>query len=508
MTKKVMQKSDIGTLAAVDLGSNSFHVVIGRYLQDEIRVIDKLSEKVQLALGLDKEDNLDEPSQQRALECLQRFSQRLVGIDKEHIRVIGTNTMRVAKNSQEFLEKAEQILGYPIEVVSGREEARLIYLGVSHTVADHEGMRLVIDIGGGSTELIVGERFEAIILESLHMGCVSFSKQFFPNGEVTEKRLQKAITTARQELLNVQKQFKKYGRLNCVGSSGSIRAIARVLQANEWDADKITRKSLDRLYKKISKYKHFDEIDLPGFDNSRRNTFHAGFAILYAVFEALNIDTMLISEGALREGAMYDLIGRIQHEDVRERTILGLMNRYLVDVEHANRVKTTALVLFEQVAESGGLNKDLYADMLRWAAMTHEIGLAISHTHFQQHGAYVMQFSDLPGFSRHEQLMLATLIRLHRRKFMKAHLIGFNRKDALALEQLALLLRFAVLIQRSRSDEEIPEIKIQMKENKIHLCFPEGWLESHPLTRADLEIEQEMLATEGYTIVLDVLQAW
>ncbi len=501
MTKKVddLQESDL--LAAVDLGSNSFHLVIARQMQSEIRVIDKLSEKVQLALGLDAKNFLDEPSQIRALDCLMRFSERLEGVAASRIRVVGTNTLRVAKNGQQFLMKAEKSLGYPIEIISGREEARLVFLGVAHSMADDGGSRLVIDIGGGSTELIIGEKFEAMMLESLSMGCVAYAKRFFPNGEVSEKRMQKAITRARRELLMVQKSFKKQAWTSCVGSSGSIRAISKVLRLGGWSDQVITKKGMDKLYKKLLRYKHFDEIDLVGLDSARRNTFHAGFSVLYAIFQALEIEELLISDGALREGVMYDLMGRIQHEDVRERTTLSLMERYFVDAEHADRIKSTALILYDQIADHCGVDSIFYYDMLRWAAMVHEIGLAISHTQFQQHGAYLLQYSDLSGFSRYEQQVLAVLVRLHRRKFTKALLANFNDEVADGLLMLIILLRLSVLLHRARSDDTIP-VKIQVKSQQILLEFPASWLDSRPLTHADLESEQDYLRSEGFELVL------
>ena len=310
-------------LAAIDLGSNSFHMMLARLTQGELKPIDVMSEKVQLAAGLDANKELTPAAQQRGLECLSRFAQRIVSLPRSSVRIVGTNALREAKNAHVFMEQAEKILGTPLEIISGREEARLIYLGVSHTLADDHGKRLVIDIGGGSTEFIIGERFEPQELESLHMGCVSFTKRFFPDGVINETRFNQAKTAAMQELLAIRGRYAELGWRNSVGSSGTIKAVRNALVSNGLSDEAITAQGLKKLEEKLLEFSSVDDIDLVDVKPERRAVLPAGIAILSGIFESLKIDKMEYSHGALREGLLYDTIGRFEHEDVRARTKIG-----------------------------------------------------------------------------------------------------------------------------------------------------------------------------------------
>ena len=377
-------------LAAIDMGSNSFHLAIARVDHGEVKKVASMSEKVQLAAGLDENKNLTEAAQQRGLACLSRFVGRLGSVQPNRLRIVATNALRQAKNGHEFIQKAAEILPKHIEIIAGREEARLIYLGVSHTMVN-SGRRLVIDIGGGSTELIIGEEFEPIHTESLQMGCVAFTKAFFVDGEINQKSFDKAVVAARKELSGIANTYKEAGWDTVVGSSGTIKACRQITVNMGWSNEKeeLTRDGLDKLKEKLLKYKHVAEMEFDGLKEDRRAVLPAGIAILYAIFDVLELDKLVYSDGALREGVMYDLLGRFQHEDIRDRSVQALMGRYNADPKQAERVVNMAQHLFDGVADSLKLTTE-DSDLLRRAAYLHEIGLAISHAGYHRHGAYLL----------------------------------------------------------------------------------------------------------------------
>ncbi|WP_299182126.1 exopolyphosphatase [uncultured Neptuniibacter sp.] len=486
------ENQDEQLLAAIDLGSNSFHIVVAQLDQGELRTIDVLSDKVQLAAGIDAKRHLTDEAKQRGLDCLSRFAQRVKDLPRDAVRVVGTNALREAKNSREFIEEAEKILGTPLEIIAGREEARLIYLGVAHTLADDQGSRLVIDIGGGSTEFIIGERFEPKVMESLHMGCVSFSKRFFSDGTLSHKNFKRAQTAALQELQSLRSHYLELGWSSAVGASGTIKAVRNACHSCGYSSDRITLSALHKLRDKVLSFEHSDQIDIEGIKPERKKVLPAGIAILCAIFEALEIDEMSFSEGALREGVLYDMTGRLRHEDVRDRTINALMQRHHVDQEQADRVEQTALLAWAQVKESWQLSRKHY-DMLSWAARTHEIGLTIAHSQFHKHSAYLLTHSDLPGFTTHEQRQLAALVRGHRRKFPKDEFKALPKRLQEPYRRLCVLLRLAVVLHRSRSKDRLPAISFATENKKLLVEFPENWLAHHPLTLADLEQEAEYL---------------
>lgn len=480
-------------MAAIDLGSNSFHMVIARQEHQELRILESLSEKVQLGAGLDKKNNLTEEVQLRALDCLAKFAQRINDIPRENIRVVGTNTLRVARNARSFLAKVDDLLGVDVEIVAGREEARLIYLGVSHYLPDDCGdNRLVVDIGGGSTEFIIGSGFEAQETESLHMGCVSYSQRFFANGNISEAAFDKAVLSARQEVVTIQAAYRKLGWQQTVGASGTVKAIALVCEANGWSQQGITWEGLQQIRKALLKVDQAQDLRLKGLREDRRLIFPAGTAILFAIFEQLKLTEMTLAAGALREGALYDLLGRAGQEDVRERSIGAMMARYSVDGVQAERVVNTALMLFDQVKGSLALEHEHWRDTLRWAAWLHEVGQAVSHTQFHKHGAYLISNSDLPGFSRQEQEGLALLVRGHRRKIPQ---LEFEVEDGDQFFLLSLILRLAVCLHHARSEEPLPGVKLSIEKQTWSLNFPNQWLEEYPLTRMDLEQEVEYLSS-------------
>ncbi|TCM66726.1 exopolyphosphatase/guanosine-5'-triphosphate,3'-diphosphate pyrophosphatase [Acinetobacter calcoaceticus] len=477
-------------LAAIDMGSNSFHLAIARVDHGEVKKVASMSEKVQLAAGLDENKNLTEAAQQRGLACLARFVGRLSSVQSNRLRIVATNALRQAKNGHEFIQKAAEILPKPIEIIAGREEARLIYLGVSHTLAN-SGRRLVIDIGGGSTELIIGEAFEPIHTESLQMGCVAYTQAHFANGEISSKEFDRAVVSARKELSGIANTYKTEGWDTVVGSSGTIKACRQITINMGWSDEKenLTREGLEKLKDKLLKYKHVSELEFDGLKDDRRSVLPAGLAILFAIFDVLGIDKLVYSDGALREGVMYDLLGRFQHEDVRDRSVQALMGRYGADLKQARRVLDTAQHLFDNVAVKLNLNVD-DSDLLRRAAYLHEIGLAISHGGYHRHGAYLLQHSDIPGFSQIDQNHLSHLVGHHRRKLRVDEKADVSKSGGQKLLSLCLLMRLAVLLNHSRSDEMLPAIELQVLDGQQWQLSVSGDAKQWPLLVADLLDEQ------------------
>lgn len=477
-------------LAAIDMGSNSFHLAIARVDHGEVKKVASMSEKVQLAAGLDENKNLTEAAQQRGLACLARFVGRLSSVQAKRMRIVATNALRQAKNGHEFIQKAAEILPKPIEIIAGREEARLIYLGVSHTMAN-SGRRLVIDIGGGSTELIIGEEFEPIHTESLQMGCVAFTKAYFSDGEINQKNFDKAVVAARKELSGIANTYKTAGWDTVVGSSGTIKACRQIIVNMGWsDAqENLTREGLEKLKEKLLKFKHISEVDFDGLKEDRRAVLPAGLAILYAVFDVLELNKLVYSDGALREGVMYDLLGRFQHEDIRDRSVQALMGRYNADPKQAERVVKTAQHLFDGVAKTLNLNSE-DSDLLRRAAYLHEIGLAISHAGYHRHGAYLLQHSDIAGFSQIDQNHLSHLVAHHRRKLRSDSRVDVMKVGGSKLVYLSLLLRLAVLLNHSRSDEMLPAIELSVDNEQQWQLSVSGDAKQWPLLVADLHDEQ------------------
>ena len=480
-------------LAAVDLGSNRFHMIVARVLDGQLHIVDRLQEMVRLAAGLDDHHRLDKDSRARALACLARFGERLRDLPPEGVRAVGTNTLRRASNADKFLEDAELALGHAIHVISGQEEARLIYQGMARPMPADAGARLVLDIGGGSTEIILGEDQRAVIMESLHMGCVSLTREYFSDGRISAKAMARARTAAALEFQPIKAQFIAHGWQAAYGTSGTIRAIGTVIKARRDDDDAITPVSLEKLQDALLSLHDVQSVAmLEGVSAERAPVFPGGVAILMAAFEAFGIDRLEVAEGALREGLLYDLLGRIGHEDERERTITALTTRYHIDAAQAKRVDQTVQHFRTELALAWELG-NIYAGPLSWAARLHEIGLAMSHSKYHRHGAYLVHNSDLPGFSWQEQALVATLIRGHRRRFPRDVLKALPREQRTSAQRLCVLLRLAVLLHRVRSDDGLPLVHLHADDKLLQLRFPPGWLKKNPLTLADLTRESEWL---------------
>lgn len=488
-----------GLLAAVDLGSNSFHLIVARLVDGHLAVVDRLREPVRLAGGLADDKNLTVEAREQALQCLSRFGQRLRGFDASTVRAVGTNTLRSARNGEEFRRQAESKLGHRIEVIAGREEARLIYLGVAHALGGDRHRRLVVDIGGGSTEFIIGEGFDSLFRESLFMGCVGLTAAHFGNGYIDAERMHAAELAARLEIEPLKARIKGAWWERAVGASGTVRAVARLVRENGWSDDRITRESLLQLRSRLLAFKHIDQVRLDGLKADRRPVLLGGVACLWAVFDELGIESMEVSEMALREGLLYDLHGRIHHEDVRERTLRGLLKTYRPETAQANRVTQTALGLLYQVEEAWSLDDGESVSQLRWAAQLHELGTAVSHNQHHKHGAYLLRHADLAGFSNQEKVLMAALVRGHRRKFPAFVFDEFPAPERAA--RLCRVLRLAVVLHRGRTELPLPALQVSVDGPEMHLEFPPGWLEDHPLTRADLQQEACFLATAGLALV-------
>jgi exopolyphosphatase/guanosine-5'-triphosphate,3'-diphosphate pyrophosphatase len=470
---------------------------VARVADGQLAVIDRMRDSVRLAAGLNERNKLRDKACQRALATLERFGQRLRDIPPGNVRAVGTNTLRRARNADAFLAHAQAALGHPIEVISGREEARLIYLGVAHSTEQVSGRRLVVDIGGGSTELIIGQQFEALRTESRYMGCVGMSREFFPGGVIDSGRMRQAELAARQELEGVEDAYRRLGWDSAVGASGTVRNIWEVLRQQDWSRTGIAAKGMRKLRDALVEAGHAERLGLPGLQPERAPVFAGGVAILAAVFDALGVKTMGCSDGALREGLLYDLIGRLGRQDVREATIDNLCRRYRAEENQARRVAVTAGLLLDRVADTWDLGEQRYAHLLEWAAMLHEIGLDIAHSGYHRHGAYVLRNADLPGFSRQEQAEVAALVHVHRRKFDLAQFDDLPRGHRSRVQPLAVLLRIAVVLHRGRQDIDFAGIDVKAGEGWLRLGFPGDWLGEHPLTEADLSRERSYLKSAG-----------
>ena len=485
-------------LAAVDLGSNSFHMVVAEEVGSDIRLHDRLREGVRLAEGLRDDGSLDPEVEKRALDCLARFGQRLRGIRPERVRVIGTNTLRQASAMEGFIRAIENTLGYPLEIVAGREEARLVYLGVAHSLAvDARERRLVVDIGGGSTELIAGQGFIPDLRESLHFGCVASTRAYFPDEQITApacERLEKRVRMAVEPMLE---DFASHGWDQAVGSSGTIKSIGRIL-AEGGQGPRITRAGLHWLREQMMRLGSVRALTrLKGLKPDRAAVFPGGFIILFALFESLGLQEMRFSEGALREGAIYDLLGRIHQEDTREMSICSLQERFHSQVLRNQSVARWAERFFTSATRTWPLHGG-HQQWLHWAALTHDIGLDIAHSGFHKHGEYVWRNADIAGFSRREQGVVAALLRAQRKRLpglAQLRSLGVAAEDVAPLQQLAILLRLAILFHRGALPLAVPpELTVTGRHVVLHL--PARWLTDMPLLAADLEQEQEWITPD------------
>jgi len=492
---------DTSLYAAIDLGSNSFHLIVIRKTDDKIQVIDSHKEMIRLRSGLDDKGYLTEKAFESGINCLAKFGQLLNNIPENQVRAVGTNTLRNAKNSRDFIEQAEDALGHDIDIVTGEEEARLIFLGVSHGLAKADKQHLIIDIGGGSTEFIIGENFKHKHLTSTEMGCVSISQLFFKNGKISDLSTSKAINHCRRILKPHSKTLIKKGWQEAVGASGSIKSIGNLLKENALTEGEITLKGMQSIKKKLieaGSTKDAMSQGLKGLKEERLPVFIGGLAILIAAFQELKIKSMQVSTSALREGLIYDNLGRLNQKDVREASVTRLQSWLKVDEQHAERITKTALQLLENYRKDSKLKciHLSFSKLLAWAAKLHEGGISISYKRYRYHSAYLVKNAELSGFSQQEQQILSAMVLNHQGKLNMKSFDGFNKKQQKNLIRLTLLLRLSVLLHRDREGDDI-DCQLSFKNEQVILAFQQRWLDEHPLTYEDLEAEAKQYQQLG-----------
>lgn len=491
-----IQIKDGELIAAVDMGSNSYHMVVARVEHGEPRVIDRLRETVRMAAGLRADGTLDAEHRARALNCLARFGQRIAGVPSSRVRAVATNTVRRLASPQTFLTAAEASLGHPVEIVSGREEGRLIFLGSSHDLPASRESRLVIDVGGGSTEFIIGRGFAPMHTESVQAGCIASTLRFFPGGKLNRKRWQRANNEIGVLLQQFAEDYRESGWVEAFGSSGTAKAIGSVVHAMRFSDDGITPSSLAQLRDVLLAQGQIETLKLPGLADDRAPVIAGGVAIFEAAFEALGIERLRVCESSMREGLLWDLLGRAGGSDPRTASVDALANRYGVDRAQARRVESTALMFFDQIARFWKLDPEA-REWLSWSARVHEIGLAIAHSQHHHHGAYILRNADLAGFSRQEQQLLAAIVESHRRKPDKATFSALPQRYRQLARYITALLRLGVLFRRARRAESLPQMQLAATAQRLRLTVPSSWLDQHPLSEADLEQEQAPLNELG-----------
>ena len=482
-------------IAAIDLGSNSFHMVVANIVDEDLQIVSRHKQRVRLSSGLNKKRVMDEESILRGLDCLSMFAERIQGFEVDDVRIAATHTLRYAKNAKEFMHRAREVLPFPIEIISGIEEARLIYLGVAHTQPESKS-KLVIDIGGGSTEIIIGHEFEPQLLNSTLMGCVSFTNNFFSDGELSKKNFVNADIASRQEFKSLVKSYKKHGWEIAFGSSGTIKAIREVLISLGHVDGIITRKRINKLIEVLCEFDVIDNIKLSGLAEDRKPVFAAGVAILNAVITDLSINELHFSDGALREGLLYEMEDRFQRSDIRMRTTENLARKHSVDLNHAEKVKLQAALFLKQLSSVVNIKKDdELASLLGWGALLHEAGLSISYQAFHRHSSYILQHTNMPGFNQEQQMVLSALARFQRKSLKIGELGDFSLFKKKNIIQLIRILRLSILLNGQRNDDELPELYIDINsENTNHWIISSDdkhWLENNILLHADLVIEQE-----------------
>ncbi|MBU3006210.1 Ppx/GppA phosphatase family protein [Paraglaciecola arctica] len=484
--------------AAVDLGSNSFHMVIVRVVAGSVHIIGKVKQKVRLAAGLDENMMLDQQSLDRGWSCLETFAERLQDIPLSNIKIVGTATLRLAANADVFIKKAEKILKHKLDVIDGEEEARQIYLGVAYTSAN-QGNSLVIDIGGASTEVIVGNDMNPIHLISLNMGCVTFKEHFFTDGKISKQNFEQAIQAAKSLLEPVKNDFISFDWQQCLGASGTPQAITEIL-VTQGISDSIRLDYLHNLKQQCIDCESIDLLQIEGLIESRRAIFPSGLAILIALFEQLNIQEMQISGGALREGLIYGMLDNMQQNDRRLQTLEQCIERFHMDPQHANRVKSIALGLFKQIQNQIELGKVDSEAMLMAAAMLHEIGLHIEYKLHHQHGAYILKHLPMVGYTQQQRAGIKTLVESHRQEIKLGLFDFFHPEVRQALLVLVRILRLSCLLSIRRKDNLVADFTITVSDEKWVLTFPEGWLKSHPLIDAELANEKWQQHKVGWVL--------
>ncbi|MEZ8159018.1 guanosine-5'-triphosphate,3'-diphosphate diphosphatase [Vibrio splendidus] len=487
--------------AAIDLGSNSFHMLVVRHIDGSVQTMAKIKRKVRLAAGLNENNALSTEAMQRGWDCLSLFAERLQDIPKENIRIVGTATLRTAINVDIFLEKANQILGYDINVISGEEEAATIYKGVAHT-SGGSGRRLVVDIGGASTEMIIGEGFSAKALTSLKMGCVTWLERHFKDRQLTATNFNNAIEAAKSTLAPILDSYTDIGWDVCVGASGTVQALQEIMLAQGMD-EVITHAKLKRLQKQAMITERLEELEIEGLTLERALVFPSGLSILIAIFELLEIDSMTLAGGALREGLAYEMVDELRQEDIRARTIKSVQSRYQMDVSYGEQVAVVAQTLLEQAGAETWVSEPQAGVLLQTAAKLHEIGLTIDFKKGGEHSAYLLQSLDLPGFTRAQKHYLGELTRRYREQLTS--LPEQHAISGTSSKRILRILRLAILLTHRRNPALEPEFKLATDGNNLTLTLSKQWLADNPLTAAELEIESNRQTDIGWPLNIECL---
>ena len=483
-------------IAAIDLGSNSFHMIVARIINGSIQVLSRLKQKVRLADGLDEHNVLSQEAIERGVNCLALFAERLQGFAPEDVSVVGTYTLRRAVNNDEFLRQAAAVFPYSINIISGQTEAKTIYAGVCHTQPE-SGRKLVIDIGGGSTEMIIGDDFTPLVAESRHMGCVSFAKKFFQNGEISKENFEQARQSAVNKIEDLSWEYRKLGWQSVLGSSGTIKTVYQVITATLDPNGIITAERLQNLIEQTLQASHFEELNIAGLNPDRIDVFVPGLAILSAVFDVFGLENMRYSDGALREGVIYSLEKNFQVSDIRTRTALGLAEQFNLDLAQADRVANSAKTLIDQYTHWQKPHlADEMKNLLIWAARLLEVGIVINHRNVQKHSAYILQNMELPGFDREQQRLLVNLVRYHTGAFKKNDLPIFARYADEDVLVLLLLLRISVILNKSRQATDSTDkinLRIDRSLQTWELTFEKHYLDNNPLVWNELRLESNLL---------------
>jgi len=481
-------------LAAIDLGSNSFRLELGRMEHGQLVRTDYLKETVRQGGDLDEQRNLTVQAMERGWDCLARFRERIHGFKASQGRGGATPNLREAPQREVFLHRAQDILGYPIEIISGTEEARLIYIGVSQFLPNDGERRLVIDVGGRSTEMILGQNREPVTMNSYRVGSVSWSQKYFPQGQFTPQAFAQAKVAAQAVLEEALALYPHDLWDKAYGASGTVGAVADVLGLAGWTPGQITRDGVAWLIQCAQAAQHFSRLRLEGLKEDRRAVLGGGLAVLSALFEQFDIDALHVAQGALRHGAMYELAER-DHSgmDGRDPSVHRLAEKFGVDRQQASRVKVVALQLQAMMGPDEGAITARVKRKLAWASELHEIGLSISHSDYHKHGAYILDNADAMGFSQPELHRLSLLVLGHHGKLRK---LDVDFEDTQVIEQL-LALRLSVILCHSRRDPDMQGLHLDCNrtEKVFEFCCPDDWAErfpqSHHLIRQEIEAWQK-----------------
>ncbi|WP_286269870.1 Ppx/GppA phosphatase family protein [Thalassotalea hakodatensis] len=488
-------------LAALDIGSNSFHFVLARHVNQQIQILHAEKYRVQLAQGLDNTFTLSSKAIARGINALEKLATSSQHITPDNFRAVATYTLRQATNAEQFLTAAKRIFPFTIEIISGHEEARLIYQGVAHHRQTNE-QQLVIDIGGGSTECIIGQAYQIKTLDSLQLGCVSYQQAFFSDHVISQQAFERAIRSASHQVDSIIKRFANTGWQHAIGTSGTIKAIAKIINAEQEISREITLEDVENLKATLLTFQHFDEIDLPTLKETRRNVLCSGVAILLAIMRCFDIKTLGYCQYALREGVLFEQLENLKHNNVRQRTVESFISRFNIDFHQAENVKSQAVDIYQQVAESWQLTAPIYLELLTFAAQLHELGVDINASSYQKHGKYIIEQADMAGFNQEQQYALAWLVGNQRKKISPYNVTTEYTLTHQTLHKLCVILRFSVLLNQQRYTQADLNLKVNGINNRFEVYLDKQWLIDRPIISTELFYEQQILEAINVTLIV------